>query len=199
MLSRLQGRRDARSDRVARCYDREVISPSTLPARVFRAALVGWTVAALAVVAHVVADGMAPPALAVILVSLVATCASLALSRSRLTPLVLMVLIGSAQVAVHLLGTYLAGPAHHLASAVDSQLMFVAHAVSTVAAALLLAHGERVWWLLVAWIGGWHAVVLRSRPRMRLLRLFTQWCTACAAADLRYCVGLRGPPALTQL
>lgn len=164
-----------------------------------RAALVGWSVAALAVIAHLVADGMAPPALAVILVGLASTGTALVLSTRQLTPWILVALIGSAQVAVHLLGNYLTGPAHHMTPAVDSQLMFAAHALSTAATALLLAHGERVWWLLAAWLDGWRTTFqVHGHPEARLPRLITQQLRSAGAADLQYSVGRRGPPAFTQ-
>ncbi len=176
-----------------------MLTPQLPVARGFRAVLVGLSVAMLAVMAHVVANGMAPPVLAVVLVALIASGVALAVSGRRFSPLMLMVLIGSAQIGVHLLGSYLNGPAHHVDSALDPRVMFAAHTGSTALTALLLGHGERMWWQLAAWLAPWRLTNLVAHLSVeRLVRLVVQQIHGSGPVDIRFSVGRRGPPAFTQ-
>ncbi len=176
-----------------------MINPHLPVARGLRAAVVGMSVAMLAVLAHVIANGMAPPILAVALVALTAGGVALAVSGRRISSTTLVVLIGSAQVGVHLLGSYLNGPLHHVPPSMDSHLMFAAHAGSTALTAIVLGYGERMWWQLSAWLNPWRFAGLSDQhPVERIVQLVVQRLDGFGPVDIRFSVGRRGPPAFTQ-
>jgi hypothetical protein len=112
---------------------------------------------ALAIAAHVEADGAVPDlGLAVLPVVLLCAVASALAARER-GPLQILALVGVGQLAVH---TFLTTPAvhhphrgSHLAAADHSTLMVAAHAVATVLVVAVLAGAERTVFALTAALG----------------------------------------------
>ncbi|HET6711670.1 hypothetical protein [Amycolatopsis sp.] len=155
---------------------------------------------ALSVTAHRLADGGLPdPAMTVLLTGLFGWTAA-ALARRARGPLATIVLLGTAQLVMHLLLTTLAG--HHdmyVTPGTTGFGMTAAHAVATVLTALLLARADTTLLTVLA--------VLRAI----LPRLLTPLPVPAAApaliparvagpdhlvgVDLRRIRGRRGPPA----
>lgn len=133
-----------------------MIAPTAPFARCLRALTVGAAVTAIAVGAHIVGDGTAPPVVALVPVALLVAAVVLAFSGTRWNAVALLGLIGAAQIGVHALSTYVTGHEHL------SLPMVLAHVVATVVTALGLAYGERLWWWLYQWA---------TRPLMALLQV----------------------------
>jgi len=194
--------------------------------RLFRSGLIGSIILGLAAGGHLAGGGQLPTPAILAALCAVTMVPVAALTRFKLSLPVLTGLIGGGQAWLHwafeamsaetpaavspaLLSGHaghtpeslnheallMAAPAH--ASAPDG-LMFAAHAVATLATALLLAHGERVLGVLADWLGPlfWDAeppVVVPARAPF-----------PCAAAAVlprkHHSVRLpsrRGPPLLT--
>lgn len=164
-----------------------------------RGALLGVSAGALSVTAHRLADGGLPdPAMTVLLTGLFGWTAA-ALARKARGPVATVVLLGAAQLVMHLLLTTLAG--HHDMYATPGHTglgMIAAHTVVTVLTALLLARADTMLLTVLA--------VLRTI----LPRLLTPLPVPAAApalvparvagpdhlvgVDLRRIRGRRGPP-----
>lgn len=128
----------------------EPSSSTTDVARCVRALIAAAVTVLLAVAAHLVGNGDAPP-MAVLLPVIAAVWAvTYRLSRRRINRWQFLVLLGGAQLAVHTLSTVTAMPHQH--GDMDATAMAMAHAVSTVVTALVLGYGEQVWWLALSWI-----------------------------------------------
>lgn len=148
-----------------------------------------------AAIAHAAAHGSIPDLVALLPVVAVVTLIVLALPIRRLGLPVILGLLGASQLAIHLLSTYLADGVHHHGGAHDSWLMLAAHTGATLVTALVLAHGEKLWWRLVGWL---------SRRRVRFVAaLVVLRGPATPSVDLnrpvwihivRGAVSRRGPP-----
>jgi hypothetical protein len=198
--------------------------PATGSLRVFRAAMLGSVAFALALSAHVVAGEKAPSMAVCLVLAMVCGGVCVGVTARRLGLVAMATTLGLLQLGLHYSFMWLTssgcvagsptgmapmrmlgGPAQILACApmaagtmahVPTGLMLGAHAVATMATALVLAHGERVLWLLVSAVRAvFHAVghvlvspaKLRSQPGL------------IAGAGLGLVVlggiGRRGPPA----
>lgn len=183
-------------------YGSVVTTRRSSTSRVIVASVVGTSVTLLAVVAHLLGHGATPPVLALLTVGVPASVLAYAASGKRLAFSTLLGLIAVSQVGVHELSTYLAGPGPHTTvSMLDSGTMLLAHAVSTVATAAVLAYGDHLWWLLRTWRSAYlmRVEVLRApiaaRPRLR-----ATLATAFSGQQVDgHSVGVRGPPLLTQI
>jgi hypothetical protein len=133
------------------------LAPTCGAGRLLRGGAVGLLTGALAIAAHVEADGAVPDlGLAVLPVVLLCAVASALAARER-GPLQILALVGVGQLAVH---TFLTTPAvhhphrgSHLAAADHSTLMVAAHAVATVLVVAVLAGAERTVFALTAALG----------------------------------------------
>lgn len=166
-----------------------------------RGVLLAVSCGALSVTAHRLADGGLPdPAMTVLLTTLFGWTAA-ALARRARGPLATLVLLGTAQLVMHLLLTTLAGHGAHEMAAAPGPTGFgmtAAHVVATVLTALLLARADTMLLTVLA--------VLRAI----LPRLLTPLPVPAAApaliparvggpdhlvgVDLRRIRGRRGPP-----
>lgn len=156
--------------------------------RALRAGLVGtWTVL-LAMIGHRLGGGAWAPL--VVLVPLVLTASAVAwwLAGHRLRAWGVALLIGLAQIAVHLLTCYLHG---HLM--VPSTVMLLGHLAAAAVTGVLLARADTVWWAL---LGPWVRV-------LRLVRLPVPWRAAWPSSAavlepaplvLAHTLVRRGPP-----
>lgn len=124
--------------------------------RRLRAFLAACCVTGSAAIAHVAAHGSIPDLVALLPVVAVVTLIVLALPIRRLGLPVILGLLGASQLAIHLLSTYLADGVHHHGGTHDGWLMLAAHTGATVVTALVLAHGEKLWWRLVGWFARRH-------------------------------------------
>lgn len=106
---------------------------------------------ALAVSAHVVGTGMAPPVAVLLPVVAAVWAVAYWLAERRIRSWHWLLLLGGTQAVVHVLSSMM-GMSHHLAPSIDPTTMTVAHVASTVITAAVLAVGERVWWLILSWI-----------------------------------------------
>ncbi|ABS01809.1 hypothetical protein [Kineococcus radiotolerans] len=156
-------------------------SPVRGALRCARAGAVATTVVGLAAGAHLAAGGRAPGIPLLLAVAVVVGALSLLLAGRRFSRSGLAGLLGGGQVTLHELfdacpaqAVAVVAHGHHLewtplTGAVDgaagsagsgSAAMTLAHVAATVAALLLLLHGERLLWSLWAWL----------RPLARVLR-----------------------------
>lgn len=159
----------------------------------FRAAMLGSVAFALALSAHVVAGGTAPSMAVCLGLAMVCGGVCVGVTARRLGLVAMTTTLGLLQLGLHYSFMWLTsggcvtgsptgmapmrmlgGPAQILACApmahVPTGLMLGAHAVATMATALVLAHGERVLWLLVSAVWTvFHAVgrVLVSPAKLR--------------------------------
>lgn len=119
------------------------LSPTHGAIRALRGGLLAVTSGGLAVAAHTVAGGQAPDtALAVVLTGLLAGAGTALADRRRGLPAILAVL-GSSQVALHVLLTALSTHPHGSGiAAVDPLAMTIAHIAAALGAAWLLADAE---------------------------------------------------------
>ncbi|MBB6553207.1 hypothetical protein [Nonomuraea rubra] len=168
--------------------------------RGLRSALVAFGTTVIAVAAHRANHGTIPPLLALLPVVLVAWGVAYALAGRRVTRWELLFLLGAAQFGIHGLSVYLTGPVHYGAGDVSSP-MVLTHAAATVLTALLLEHGERMWWGLLSLLGARYcAVRVRDLPP-RVLRVVPVAFRAVLTLT-RLCggpVGTRAPPLLARI
>lgn len=150
--------------------------------RQVRSAVLAVVVLALAATAHVLAGGELPTLLVLSGLALGTACATWALTRFRLGRVAILAVLGAGQFLLHqafeLFGpsSAVATTGHdHSAAAMAAQLssatpmtgmtdslpMVTAHVLATILAALVVAHGERALWALLAW----------CTPLARVLRL----------------------------
>ncbi|WP_432502207.1 hypothetical protein [Kineococcus arenarius] len=155
-------------------------SPARGAVRLARAGFVALTVVALASLAHVAGGEELPPSLVLLALGALTGCAAFTLTGRRLSAPALLIALGAGQVALHAALRALAAdtvdvPSHghhqewvplaagaleHAPGGGSPVPMLLAHAVATLAAALVLAHGERAVWSLWAWLQPLRAVVL---------------------------------------
>jgi hypothetical protein len=168
--------------------------------RGLRSALVALSTTVIAVAAHRAGHGTAPPLLALVPVVLAAWGVAYALAGRRVSRRELLALLGGAQLGIHGLSVYLAGPVHHDPG--DASLpMVLAHAAATVLTALLLEHGERMWWGLLRMLGGRYRTV-RARDLPPPVRRPVPVASRAVPTLTRLCagpVGTRAPPLLNRI
>lgn len=165
-------------------------SPSPLRgvARLLRAGFVGtWTIL-LALVGHRLGGGEWAPLVVLVPLALGATALAWWLTGRRLRMPVVALLIGAAQLVVHLMTCYLHD---HLMA--PSVLMLLGHASAAVLCAAALARADRIWWALVAPIVALLRWVLAPTPwRARVHR--SPGVLAPRQLVLAHAVARRGPP-----
>lgn len=124
-----------------------------------RGCLLALTSAGLAVTAHALANGGLPDtSLTLLLTALVGWIGS-ALAEKTRGPLGILTVLGAAQLGMHLVLSELAGHTTHAGPD-----MYLAHAVATVATALLVARAESMLRLAVAGLWLLLPVVWRQPP-----------------------------------
>ncbi|HOF63954.1 MAG TPA: hypothetical protein PLL54_06590 [Dermatophilaceae bacterium] len=191
--------------------------PSGGVVRLARAAYLAAVILGLAVAGHVLGGGSWPSWGALSGVLILAGGLSAVLTRARLRAPRLAATLAGGQLAVHEVLSWTTGHGSmghdHAAMALDPAegmpsgwlttwlgadlRMLAGHAVATVLAAAVIAHGERVLWL------AWEAV----RPRVTLWRTpvvlprVRHWCAAVLlpprTAALALTADPRGPPAMS--
>jgi hypothetical protein len=163
-------------------------APLTLP----RALTVTGLILGLAAAAHTAAGGHLPPVPVLGLLAALVLLPVTVLARRRLSLASIAGALGAGQLALHTAFTFLAGPVdqctagiaahgHHQAQtipdcaaagtgilalhvpALPGPAMVTAHVLAVAATALLLAHGERVLWRMLAWLAP-RAIELRPSP-----------------------------------
>ncbi|HEX6339663.1 hypothetical protein [Umezawaea sp.] len=122
-----------------------LLPPTSGAGRLLRGGVAGAATGALAVVAHVEANGALPGAGLVVLPVLLLAAAASALGGRERGPAQILALVGAGQFAMHLLMSLAAARAHdHGAQPFDSgPLMPVAHVLATLAVVAVLAGAER--------------------------------------------------------
>lgn len=173
--------------------------------RALRSALVALSTTVIAVAAHRAGHGTPPPLLALAPVVLAAWGVAYALAGRRVTGRELLALLGAAQLGIHGLSVYLAGPVHHHPGqhgiGDSSPPMVLTHAAATVLTALLLEHGERMWWGLLSLLGARYRTV-RARDLPSTVRRPVPVASRAVPTLIRLCagpVGMRAPPLLTRI
>ncbi|MFG3442731.1 hypothetical protein ACGF0J_36285 [Nonomuraea sp. NPDC047897] len=174
--------------------------------RGLRSALVALSTTVIAVAAHRAGHGTTPPLLALVPVVLAAWGVAYALASRRVTRRELLALLGAAQGGIHGLSVYLAdpvhhGPGHHGTGDASSPRMILTHAAATVLTALLLEHGERMWWGLLRLLRARYRTV-RARGLAPQVRRPGPVVSRAVPALTRLCagpVGTRAPPLLTRI
>jgi hypothetical protein len=173
--------------------------------RGLRSALVALSTTVIAVAAHRAGHGTTPPLLALAPVVLAAWGVAYTLAGRRVTRRELLALLGAAQFGIHGLSVYLAGPVHHdpghpgIGDA--STPMVLTHAAATVLTALLLEHGERMWWGLLSLLAARYRPV-RARDLPPPVRRPVPVSSRAVPTLTRLCagpVGTRAPPLLTRI
>jgi hypothetical protein len=168
--------------------------------RGLRSALVALSTTVIAVAAHRAGHGTTPPLLALAPVVLAAWGVAYALAGRRVTRRELLALLGAAQFGIHGLSVYLAGPVDHGIGDASSP-MVLTHAAATVLTALLLEHGERMWWGLLCLLGARYRSV-RTRDLPPPDRCPVPVASHTVPTLTRLCagpVGTRAPPLLTRI
>lgn len=168
--------------------------PSTLTtplrgsARLCRVTLVGTWTMLMAMLGHRVGGGEWAPLAVAIPVAMAAAGAAWVLTGRRLSGTAVALVIGAAQVAVHLMTCYLHG--HYM---VPSAAMLGGHLAAAVATGCLLARADGLWWALLAPIlRVWRitAVPIGVRPVRRVLNTLVP----TTPLVLAHAVVRRGPP-----
>ncbi|GHF58470.1 hypothetical protein FHX82_000314 [Amycolatopsis bartoniae] len=162
--------------------------------RAVRGALLALCSAGLGITAHALADGGLPDtALTLLLTALVGWTGAALAERTR-GPLGVFAVLGTAQLAMHLVLTELMG---HAAPAAG---MFLAHGVATALTAGLLWHAEAMirvavarLWLLLPVV--WRPAPVAAAPAPVLPS--TDPATSLVSVLLRRVHGRRGPPAFS--
>ncbi|MEV0624197.1 hypothetical protein AB0I81_63570 [Nonomuraea sp. NPDC050404] len=168
--------------------------------RGLRSALVAFSTIVIAVAAHRADHGTTPPLLALVAVVLVAWGVAYALAGRRVTRWELLFLLGAAQFGIHGLSVYLADPVHPGVGDVSSP-MVLTHGAATVLTALVLEHGERMWWGLLSLLGARYCAV-RARDLPPLVRRPVPVVSRAVPTLTRLCagpVGMRAPPLLARI
>ena len=161
-----------------------------------RGVLLAVSAGTLSVTAHRFADGGLPdPAMTLLLTGLFGWTATF-LARKARGPVATIVLLGAAQLVMHLLLTTLAE--HHDMAASTGPGMVVAHALATLLTALLLAHADA---MLLTVLAVLRAILPRlltplpvpvAAPALVPARTGSQG--HLVRVDLRRIRGRRGPP-----
>jgi hypothetical protein len=165
-----------------------------------RGLLLAVSAGALSVTAHRLADGGLPdPAMTALLTGLFGWTAA-ALARKARGPVATIVLLGAAQLVMHLLLTTLAG--HHDMYTGPGRTglgMIAAHVVATVLTALLLAHADSMLLTVLAVLRTILPRLLTPLPVPATAPALVPARTAgpghLVGVDLRRIRGRRGPPA----
>lgn len=132
------------------------LAPTRGVLRALRGGLLAVTSGGLSVAAHTIGGGMAPDPAVTVVGTVLLAGAGCALADRRRGPLAILAVLGTAQLAVHVLLSTL-GP-HDVAGvavapAVDPVTMTAAHAVAALATGLLLARAESAVFGLAAALG----------------------------------------------
>ncbi len=169
-----------------------MFSPRSSAARWARAGSIGVWTTLTALVAHLLADGTAPPGVVLVPVVALATGTAWWAAQRRLSLPVVLGLLATSQVIVHALTGYVHG---HLMT--PSVLMVASHVVALGLTALAIAHVETLWWAIWQW---W---TRRASPLVLLRPIVATARAACVVASSRPLNGLlegpvsrRGPPVL---
>lgn len=120
--------------------------------RRLRALAIAITTVVLAVGAHITGDGTMPPIPVLIPVAVAITVIVRRISGRQIQRWQFLALLGSAQLAVHLLSSVVAMSHGADTVTVNPVAMVAGHVASTLVTALTLSIGERVWWLVRSWI-----------------------------------------------
>ncbi len=159
--------------------------------RLLRGGLLALCSAGLAITAHALADGGLPDTSLTLVLTVLIGWIGAALAEKTKGPLGVLAVLGSAQVAMHLVLTELMG---HMAPAhLD---MYLAHAVATVLTAGLITHAESMARIAVASLWLLLPVVWRPAPvPVAPVRLPADPVAApVLSVLLRRVHGRRGPP-----
>lgn len=123
-----------------------MLDPARGPLRAARAGAVGASVAVISVGSHAAVSGHGSSWLAVVPTAAAVALAAWLLGDRRLGRVTLVALLGGAQVGIHALSSHLAmHPMMH------DLPMVGAHVAAAALCGLLLAHGDRLIWLIRAW------------------------------------------------
>lgn len=176
------------------------VLPKPSAGRRARTLVASVTTVALAVWAHVAAEGVMPPVAVLLPVVGAVWMVSHWLTQRRIRAWHWFVLLAGTQGCVHVMAS-MVGMAHGHPSAADPAVMVGAHLVSTVITAAVLALGERLWWQILSWLRRQLlvAVVCALAPDQRITWALLpniprahEW---VAAGRL----GMRAPPPLATL
>lgn len=158
-----------------------------------RSAIAAAATIALACVAHAAGDGSLPSVAVLLPVTAAVVVVARSLADRRLPRHTILALLGSAQILIHLMGSYVGGAHEHAAA--EPALMIGMHAAATVVTALLLAHADRIWWQVRAFAERRHTPVIHAAPvpaaaSRRVTRYAFVLLPSLEVGD----VGVRGPP-----
>jgi hypothetical protein len=160
--------------------------------RLLRGGLLALCSAGLAITAHTLADGALPDTSLTLLLTALIGWTGAALAEKTKGPLGVLAVLGTAQLAMHLVLSELMGHAAHA-----HPNMYLAHAMATLLTAGLLSHAETMAGFAVARLWLLLPVVWRPAPVPAAGALFA----AAPAAEtplisvlLRRVHGRRGPP-----
>lgn len=196
------------------------MSPARGALRLVRAAVLGSCCLLLALTGHVLGGGAAPSPFALLVLAVPVSCLAVLMTGDRAGLYRIGLTLALTQVGLHQAFMVLAQPhcpmgapamAAHVHSAPPSPVscspampmagatpaMITAHAAAAVATGLLLWHGERLLWSLVAWL----AVPLPAGIRPQLPRVSRRSEPHAVDSPVRLLVlvgglGRRGPPAV---
>lgn len=158
-----------------------------------RSAIAAVATVALACIAHVAGHGSLPSVAVLLPVTAAVAGVARSLADRRLPRRTILALLGSAQILIHLMGSYIGGAHEHAAA--DPALMIGAHALATVVTALLLAHAERIWWQIRAFAERRHAPVIHGAPvRAAVAQRSARYAFVLLPSSEVGDVGVRGPP-----
>jgi heme/copper-type cytochrome/quinol oxidase subunit 3 len=166
---------------------------------VARGALLATSSAALAITAHAVADGGPPNTALILLLTVLIGWVSTALAERTRGPGGILVVLGCAQLLMHLaLSELVVDHGAHAASGYDATAMTAAHVVATVLTALILARAESALLAAAASVRLLVPVRWRPPPVPTAAPLPTvalpQGGTLVVAVLVPKVLGLRGPP-----
>lgn len=161
-----------------------------------RTAIAAVATVLLAVLAHALGHGQAPPIAALLPVTGAVWAVGHVVTARRVAGWQILLLIGMAQTAIHGLSVIADSSHGQAAATMDPVMMTASHVVSTVATALLLAYGEKVWWSLLSWIrrgvlGRYSPLVIERPRRMPIFEPAPGMLARLMAGS----VGMRAPPA----
>jgi hypothetical protein len=121
-----------------------LLAPTSGAGRLLRGGAAGVATGVLAVVAHVVAEGVLPSAGLVVAPVLLLAVAAAGLAGRERGPAQVLALVGAGQLAMHVLMSLDASPHDHGArSTASGPLMVAWHAVATLVVVAVLAGAER--------------------------------------------------------